>query len=84
VVTQSLNKGSDVVYDTWRKHPEWPRLHLVDFKHSERYFRAEHVCADCAYNSWPNRTGVRSLTPYLAHVVHLSHMPSELTIIFIL
>jgi hypothetical protein len=57
---QSLNKGSDVVYDTWRKHPEWPRLHLTDFMHNNRYFRAEHECADCAYNSWPNRTGVRS------------------------
>jgi hypothetical protein len=57
---KSLNKGSDVVYDTWRKHPEWPTLHLVDFKHSYRYFKQEHACADCAYNSLPNRTGVRS------------------------
>ncbi len=57
-----------MVYNTWRMHLEWPRLHLTDFVHSYRYFRPEHVCADCAYNSWPNKTGVHShITPF-AHI----------------
>ena len=60
IVAQSVNKGSDVVYNTWRMHPEWPRLHLIDFMHNYRYFRPEHVCADCAYNALPNKTGVPS------------------------
>jgi hypothetical protein len=55
---QSLNKGSDVVYETWRKHPEWPTLHIVDFKHNGRYFRDEHICRECPYNSLSNKTGV--------------------------
>ena len=68
-----------MVYNTWRMHLEWPRLHLIDFVHSYRYFRPKHVCADCAYNSLPNKTGVHShITPF-THVIHINHMQQLLS-----
>jgi hypothetical protein len=63
-----------VVYDTWRTHLEWPRLHLIDFVHKDRYFRPEHVCADCPYNSLPNKTGVRS---HIA-ILHMSYISTHM------
>ena len=57
----------------------WERINLFDFKHSEPSFRAEHVCADCAYNSLPNKTGVHShITPF-THVIHINHMQQLLS-----
>lgn len=71
---QSFNKNSDVVYNAWRKHPEWPMLHLTAYKSYEKYFMREHICTTCPYNSLPSKLGVHLLLLLLLPAVGLMVM----------